>query len=126
MDPVTEICEALAPLDLATCEREPLNVPGSIQPHGVLSALTGSDLRIAAVSAHLVTHLGYDPHTLLNKSLSAILHENSLEVTKTALARLRETHFSLVERHLHASASPWRAIVQPTQTGALLPHRSNP
>jgi chemotaxis family two-component system sensor kinase Cph1 len=27
-----------APLDLATCDREPIHIPGAIQPHGVLIA----------------------------------------------------------------------------------------
>jgi two-component system, chemotaxis family, sensor kinase Cph1 len=121
----------LSPLDLTTCDREPIHIPSFIQPHGVLFALTGADLRIAAVSANVATHFGHDAHTLLDTPLGQILREDSLEAIKTALGRPGETPSRLAELHLHgASVSSWRAIVHTTQTGglleALLPHPDLP
>ncbi len=122
---------ALPPLDLTTCDREPIHIPGFIQPHGVLFALKGADLRIAAVSANVATHFGHEAHTLLDTPLGQILHQDSLEAIKTALGRPGETPSRLAELHLHgASVSPWRAIVHTTQAGglleALLPHPDLP
>ena len=38
-------------VDLSTCDREPIHVPGSIQPHGVLLAFDRSGLRIQSENA---------------------------------------------------------------------------
>lgn len=62
-----------SPLDLASCDREPIHIPGSIQPHGILFALIGRELLISAVSANVATHLNRDPHTLLGTPLSQVL-----------------------------------------------------
>ena len=37
---------------LADCAREPIRVPGAIQPHGVLLALSGDPLCIDQISAN--------------------------------------------------------------------------
>jgi chemotaxis family two-component system sensor kinase Cph1 len=29
------------PIDVTNCEREPIHIPGSVQPHGVLVTTTG-------------------------------------------------------------------------------------
>ncbi|MDQ4059684.1 MAG: hypothetical protein M3145_01065 [Pseudomonadota bacterium] len=44
---------AVAPgiVDLSTCEREPIHIPGSIQPHGVLLVLKPAGLEILQASA---------------------------------------------------------------------------
>src|SRR5215210_9373883 len=39
-------------MDLAECEREPIHIPGVIQPHGVLLNLRESDLAITQVSTN--------------------------------------------------------------------------
>jgi light-regulated signal transduction histidine kinase (bacteriophytochrome) len=92
MDTATETGEPPpSPLDLTTCDREPIHIPGSIQPHGVLFAVSGSDLRITAISANVSDHLGHDPHTLLNAPLGQILLEVSLEAIKPAPGRLGRT-----------------------------------
>jgi light-regulated signal transduction histidine kinase (bacteriophytochrome) len=131
MDAANEIGEPLSPLDLTTCDQEPIHIPGSIQPHGVLFALSGPDLRITAVSANVATHLGREPSTLLNTPLDQILHQPSLEALRPALGHAGETTLRLAELHLQgASATMWRAIVHSTPTGvileALLPQPDSP
>jgi len=39
-------------LDITACEREPIHIPGSIQPHGVLLVLDAGTLRIQQLSAN--------------------------------------------------------------------------
>ncbi len=39
--------------ELATCDREPIHIPGAIQPHGVLLALGLPDLRVVQASANV-------------------------------------------------------------------------
>ena len=42
-----------AAVDLSTCDQEPIHLPGSIQPGGVLLALAGEPPRIVCASANL-------------------------------------------------------------------------
>jgi len=48
---------AYAPVDLDTCEAEPIHIPGAIQPHGVLVALD-DDLRVVMASTNVDQELG--------------------------------------------------------------------
>ena len=45
-------------VDLANCETEPIRLPGSIQPHGVLLAVDETDWRVAVVSRNAEELLG--------------------------------------------------------------------
>jgi light-regulated signal transduction histidine kinase (bacteriophytochrome) len=65
--------EAALEMALADCAREPIRVPGAIQPHGVLLALSGEPLRIDQVSANCARTLGLDSSELLGRPLSQLL-----------------------------------------------------
>ena len=39
------------PIDLTTCDREPIHLPGAIQPHGVLLAFDAAGLRVRSANA---------------------------------------------------------------------------
>ena len=52
-------------VDLTNCDREPIRVPGAVQPYGVLVAMTEPDLVIRQVSANSVDLLGRAPEALL-------------------------------------------------------------
>ena len=49
--------------DLSACDREPIHIPGSIQPHGVLFAL-GNDLKVRRAAGNVQALLGYDADPL--------------------------------------------------------------
>lgn len=66
-------------LDLTRCDREPIHIPGSIQPHGVLLGLREEDRRLRVVSANVAEWLGVEPDELLGKGLETILPETDLE-----------------------------------------------
>ena len=42
--------------DLSTCDREPIHIPGSIQPHGVLLSLDESSLAVLQASENVAKH----------------------------------------------------------------------
>ena len=46
--------------DLAACADEPIHLPGSIQPHGALVAMTEPDLVVRVASANCAAVLGVD------------------------------------------------------------------
>lgn len=66
------------PLDLNTCAREPIHIPGSIQPHGVLLAVTEPELSVVQVSANSEAALGSTPEQLIGRSLHELFDELSL------------------------------------------------
>ena len=82
--------DLLAPgqaIDLSNCDREPIHVPGAIQPQGVLIALRPTDLLIVQISANAARFLGLEPHEILGKPLSILLEPDGMESVQAALAR---------------------------------------
>lgn len=49
--PLTQSEQLLLP-DLTACEREPIHVPGAIEPHGALFVVDKSDLKVLQTSAN--------------------------------------------------------------------------
>ncbi len=56
-------------LDLTNCDKEPIHIPGAIQPHGVLFILDGPEFRITHVSRNASVHLKVDPVSFIGRSL---------------------------------------------------------
>lgn len=61
--------------DFALCARERIHVPGAIQPHGALLAMTSDANLVSHVSANLATFLGRSPKAVLGQPLEEILGE---------------------------------------------------
>ena len=55
------------------CADEPIRIPGSIQPHGVLLAVDGTDHRVVVASANVPDHLGEPARELLGRPLAEVL-----------------------------------------------------
>ncbi|WP_230530460.1 ATP-binding protein [Microvirga roseola] len=60
-------------LDLTACEREPIHIPGSIQPHGILLAVRLSDMSLSYVSANAACVFGCDAASLLERPFREVL-----------------------------------------------------
>jgi chemotaxis family two-component system sensor kinase Cph1 len=71
-------------LDLTTCEREAIHIPGMIQPHGVLLVLDPADWRVLQVSQN-VDAIGSSAETALGATLDTLLAEDAA-VLKEGLA----------------------------------------
>ena len=65
------------PVDLTNCDREPIHVPGSVQPFGVLLALT-SDFTIALASENIGSFLGQDCADVLNRPVSDLMSAEAI------------------------------------------------
>lgn len=74
------------PANFSQCEAEPIHLPGSIQPHGVLLALHGPTLRITQATANCEALLGVALADLLNQELAAVFGMELAEAVRTALA----------------------------------------
>jgi len=63
---------SLAP-DLTRCDREPIHVPGAIQPHGVLLVVDPATLRVVQVAGDTAAMLGRAPAAILETALDTVL-----------------------------------------------------
>jgi light-regulated signal transduction histidine kinase (bacteriophytochrome) len=55
--------------DITNCDREPIHIPGSVQPHGALLAVDPQDLQIIQAGGDTVRILGAEPSRLLTTHL---------------------------------------------------------
>jgi light-regulated signal transduction histidine kinase (bacteriophytochrome) len=106
---------------LTDCDREAIHVPGSIQPHGILLLLTGTELRISAVSANLADVLAREPATLLGQKLGEIVEFVPMEATALAAGPIAEgTARMIAIQFTGIAGEPWPAAVVRTQAGLIL------
>lgn len=74
-------------LDLSACDIEPIHIPGAIQPHGVLVAMTEPDLVVFQVSANVHELLGTTADRALGRPLADLLGAEGGEAVAQALLR---------------------------------------
>lgn len=90
------------------CAQEPIQVPGSVQPHGFVLVLDLEHLQILQVSENIVQWLGTPADTLLGRSFDEIVQAGF--DMRQHLARLPEDEvfpFHIGDVRLHDKA-PWR------------------
>src|SRR4051812_203496 len=63
---------AAEPVDLTNCDREPIHVPGAVQPHGVLLVLTEA-MAVTQCSANAGRLLGVEAAELLGRPVGSLL-----------------------------------------------------
>ena len=79
------------PIDLTHCDREQVQFPGAIMPHGVLLILSPSDLRIQGASANTLTWFGTDVTQLLQSQLDQIVTPANQQLLEQSLALITES-----------------------------------
>ena len=75
------------PIDLTNCDREPIHIPGAIQPHGVLLVLREPDLTILQASANAGERLGLPLDGLLGTRLADLVGEAQAAAVLAPLRR---------------------------------------
>jgi light-regulated signal transduction histidine kinase (bacteriophytochrome) len=83
-------------VDPTDCDREPIHIPGAIQPHGLLFAFTESNFQIVAVSSNLAQFVALDPDDVLGRSLADVFDGQSAATLRAALDETGATVGSLV------------------------------
>jgi two-component system, chemotaxis family, sensor kinase Cph1 len=71
-------------VDLTNCDREPIHIPGLIQPHGVLLVLR-PDLNIVQVSHNVSALIGRQPQELLGQPLAVLLPPEQIDMVQQCL-----------------------------------------
>lgn len=74
-------------VDLTNCDREPIHIPGSIQPHGAMLVCEGLPLRVTAASANLASFLGLPPGDPVGADLVDLLGEETAHRVVNAAAK---------------------------------------
>jgi len=74
-----------AAVDLTNCDREPIHIPGLIQPHGVLLALSPS-LTVTQTSDNVAARLGLSVDDVLGHSLADVLGARAAHVVASSAA----------------------------------------
>lgn len=72
-------------VDLTNCDREPIHIPGSIQPHGFMLILQEPELKIIQVSENTAKFIDKQPENLLNTYLENLLIHQEIEAIKKCL-----------------------------------------
>ncbi|WP_373548043.1 ATP-binding protein [Chamaesiphon sp.] len=73
-------------VNLTNCDREPVHIPGYIQPHGVLFVLSEPDFNIVQLSTNTLQWLGRAPEDFLNKHVSILLGAAEIQAIGQCLA----------------------------------------
>ncbi|MGK7901269.1 MAG: ATP-binding protein [Hormoscilla sp.] len=73
-------------VNLTNCDREPIHIPGHIQPHGILFVLSEPDLRIEQVSNTTTAILGIPPQEMLGQRLKTWMSPATMAKIPPALA----------------------------------------
>jgi two-component system, chemotaxis family, sensor kinase Cph1 len=108
------------PVDLSNCEREPIHVPGSIQPRGVLLAVTEPDLVVEQVSENLADLVGADAADALGRRLPDVLGvaaAGAVARSASAFGDLRERNPVEVTLDVEGSPVPVDALLHRTVIG---------
>ncbi|MCW3061084.1 MAG: multi-sensor signal transduction histidine kinase [Capsulimonas sp.] len=117
--------EAPAPhiaVDLTNCDREPIHIPGRIQPHGALLAFTAPKLSLTHVSDNTESLFGIPAATLLGTDGSALLGARGVLHLRNCLSSLDPTRMNPVKLMLSTPAGPasFDCIVHRTDQALIL------
>ncbi|MBD2651466.1 histidine kinase dimerization/phospho-acceptor domain-containing protein [Nostoc foliaceum] len=102
-------------IDLTNCDREPIHIPGLIQPHGVLLTLSEPKLEILQVSENVDRVLGITVEELLGQQLSRLCSKTKVKEISQYLKYNNLEVFSPLELKIHsilASSSNQKSHVQ--------------
>jgi light-regulated signal transduction histidine kinase (bacteriophytochrome)/CheY-like chemotaxis protein len=75
-----------ASIDLTNCDREPIHIPGSIQPHGAMLVVNSQTYEISYVSSNIEERLDLRASDMLGKPLETILGSKLTHNVRNALA----------------------------------------
>jgi two-component system, chemotaxis family, sensor kinase Cph1 len=78
------------PIDLDNCAREPIHIPGSIQPRGVLAVVREFDLEVRQVSGNVADLLGRPVDAVLGRHLAALIGGEQADQIKRATSTFGE------------------------------------
>ncbi len=77
---------ARRPIDLTRCDEEPIHIPGSIQGHGALVALSLPELTVLQLSRNVGSFLGLEPSAALGRPFEQLIGARECSEILAAIA----------------------------------------
>ena len=111
-------------VDLTDCDREPIHIPGTIQPFGVLMVLAEPSLTITQISENVDDHLSVRVDDVLGQPLSALLDPASTAAVREALVDARWHDLNPIQ--IVARGKRFDGIVHRHDGAAILELEPNP
>ena len=111
-------------VDLTDCDREPIHIPGLIQPFGVLFVLAEPSLTVTQVSENVGDHLSVGVEEVLGQPLATSLDPASVAAVGAALRE--ERWHDLNPLPIVARGRPFDGIVHRHGGAAILELEPNP
>jgi light-regulated signal transduction histidine kinase (bacteriophytochrome) len=110
-------------VDLSDCDREPIHIPGTIQPFGVLFALD-EEMRVTQVSENVTDHLSLRVDDVLGRPLSESVDSAGAEEVRAVLREQRWHDANPLS--IGARGKRFDGIVHRHQGAAILELEPNP
>jgi light-regulated signal transduction histidine kinase (bacteriophytochrome) len=85
MTPDGHVAAPAPPVDISNCDREPVRVPGAVQPHGALLVVDGRDLTVVTASESTADLFGLAPRELLGRDVACLALAADVEALTRAL-----------------------------------------
>jgi light-regulated signal transduction histidine kinase (bacteriophytochrome) len=111
-------------VDLTDCDREPIHIPGLIQPFGVLFVLAEPSLTVTQVSENVGDHLSVGVEEVLGQPLATSLDPASVAAVGTALRE--ERWLDLNPLQISAHGKHFDGIIHRHGGAAILELEPNP
>src|ERR1700712_540625 len=80
------------PVDLTNCDREPIHIPGTIQPHGAMLVCDPDDGTVIHASANAAAFMGRPGYVLVGRSLGQAIGEAAAHALRNAAAKVGGSH----------------------------------
>jgi light-regulated signal transduction histidine kinase (bacteriophytochrome) len=104
--------------DLAGCDREPIHIPGAVQPHGALLVLREPDLSVLQASENTGALFGVPVGEVLGKPVDAVVGAEGAAALRDALAG--DDLAAVNPLRMVTGGRAWDGIVHRTEAGAVL------
>lgn len=105
---------------LDNCHEEPIHIPGSVQPHGVLLVVDTDSWRIRFCSDNLQALTGLQIDTLLDNLLEDLIGEHQTHALQKAFAQNALHEINPLEINLASSPHPFEGVAGSSDRGLLL------
>ncbi|GAB2964822.1 ATP-binding protein [Hymenobacter coalescens] len=100
-----------APVTLTNCDREPIHIPGSVQPYGFLLCLDAGTRRVVHASRNTGELIGIEAEDLLGQGLERLLSPEQLAGIEPSYATLTETTKLLGVRLDEVAGQPFYKLI---------------
>ena len=110
------------PVDLDNCDKEPIHIPGAIQPHGVLIACDENTFLITHVSDNAGEVFNFKAHEMLGKDFLSVVDSKGHDALNKVLTmnNFREVNPIAISVVSSVGSKEFDAIVHKNKDGKLI------